>query len=83
MNSPRKTFLALLGLDLVFLLTVFNLIRFSWGVGGGSHWIITPLIGPFVALVFAIYLIDGYRARTDMMSLDYTRLRPPCALLAR
>jgi exopolysaccharide biosynthesis polyprenyl glycosylphosphotransferase len=74
MNRPKKASLVLLGLDTVFLLVVFNLIRFSWGVGGGSHWILVPLIGPFAALVFAIYLIDGYRARTDMMSLDYTSL---------
>jgi exopolysaccharide biosynthesis polyprenyl glycosylphosphotransferase len=74
MNSPRKTLLALLGLDLVSLLLVFNLISSLRGVGGGPHWIVTSLAGPFAILVFAIYLIDGYRARTDMMSLDYTSL---------
>lgn len=74
MNNPKKTSFALLGLDLVFLVLVFNLIRFSRGVGGGADWILIPLVGPFAALVFAIYLIDGYRARTDMMSLDYTSL---------
>ena len=85
MNSPKKTFLALLGLDVVLLLVVFNVIRFSWGVGGGEHWIFVPLVGPLAALVFAIYLIDGYRARTDMMSLDYTSLHAIallCAMLA-
>ncbi len=71
MNSPKKTFFLLLGLDLVSLFLVFNIIRFYWGVGG-AHWIVAPLGWPFAALVFAIYLIDGYRARTDMMSLDYT-----------
>src|SRR4051794_14608382 len=74
MNSPKKTFLALLALDFVFLVVIFNLIRFSWGIAGGAYWILVPLAGPFVTLVFAIYLIDGYRARTDMMSVDYTSL---------
>jgi exopolysaccharide biosynthesis polyprenyl glycosylphosphotransferase len=35
-----------------------------------------PLTGslfvPFVLVVVAIYLIDGYRSRTDMLSLEYT-----------
>jgi len=73
MHHIKKTRLALLALDLGFLLLVFNVLRLSWGVVG-AHWIMWPLVGPFVALVFAIYLIDGYRARTDMMSLDYTSL---------
>ena len=82
MNSPKKTFFVLLGLDLVFLLLTFNLVRFSWGIGGGAHWIIAPLALPFATLVFAIYLIDGYRARTDMMSLDYTSLHAIALLSA-
>ena len=82
MNSPKKTFLGLLSLDLVFLVFVFNLLRYSWGSGGSAHWLVTPLIGPFAALVFAIYLIDGYRARTDMMSLDYTSLHAIALLSA-
>lgn len=73
MNSTKKASFALLGLDLVLLFVVFNVVRYYWGVGG-SHWIATPLLWPFAALVFAIYLIDGYRTRTDMMSLDYTSL---------
>jgi len=85
MNSPKKAFLALVGLDLLFLLTVFNLFRILWGLGGSAHWIAVPLLGPFAALVFAIFLIDGYRARTNMMSLDYTSLHAIaliCAMLA-
>ena len=73
MRHLKKTRFALLALDLGCLLLVFNAFRHWWGIGG-SHWIVWPLLGPFIALVFAIYLIDGYRARTDMMSLDYTSL---------
>ncbi len=82
MNSPKKTLLVLLGLDLVFLVAVFNLLRFTWGLGSVSHWIVFPLLGPIATLVFAIYLIDGYRARTDMMSLDYTSLHAIALLSA-
>ena len=85
MNNPRKTLLALFGLDLLSLVLVFNAISDLRGIGGGPHWILFSLAGPFVFLVFAIYLIDGYRARTDMMSLDYTSLHVIaliCALLA-
>ena len=81
-NTPKKTFFTLAGLDLVFLVAVFNLLRFSWGIGGSAHWIIAPLALPFASLVFAIYLIDGYRARTDLMSLDYTSLHAIALLSA-
>jgi exopolysaccharide biosynthesis polyprenyl glycosylphosphotransferase len=76
MTSPRKTLLALLGLDLVSLAVVFNLISILYlhRPGGDAHFVATPLIAPFVALIFVIHLIDGYRARTDLMSLDYTSL---------
>ncbi len=69
-KPPRRS---LLGLDVVFLVTVFNLVRYCWGLGDGVHWIVLPLLGPLAALVFAIYLIDGYRARTDMMSRSIIR----------
>lgn len=74
MTKLRLIFPALLGLDLIALLAVFNLISYLRGVGADPHFIATPLAAPFVLLVFAIYLIDGYRGRTDMMSLDYTSL---------
>jgi exopolysaccharide biosynthesis polyprenyl glycosylphosphotransferase len=74
MTKVRRIILALLGLDLVAVLAVFNLVTYLRGVGGDAHWLTTPLAAPFLVLVFALYLIDGYRARTDMMSLDYTSL---------
>ena len=74
MPKVRRTVLALLSLDLVSLLAVFNLVSYLRGVGADPHWIITPLAAPFLVLIFALYLIDGYRSRTDMMSLDYTSL---------
>jgi len=35
------------------------------------HLLLAPLAGPIIALVVGVYLIDGYRVRTDMLSLDY------------
>jgi lipopolysaccharide/colanic/teichoic acid biosynthesis glycosyltransferase len=72
MISDRKMTPVLLALDAGALLTVFNLIGYYRGVT--VHFIVSPLIVPLAALVFGIYLVDGYRARTDMMSLDYTSL---------
>ena len=82
MTTVRKTLLALLGLDAVSLLVAFNLTSYLRGVGGDPHLIVFPLVAPFLMLVFAIYLIDGYRARTDMMSLDYTSLHAIAVLSA-
>ncbi len=70
MITDRKTPLILLCLDAVATLVVFNIISHYRGVT--EHFVLTPLLMPFVALVFALYLVDGYRARTDMMSVDYT-----------
>src|SRR5476649_1044528 len=72
MTTDRKTPLILLVFDAVATLVVFNIISHYRGVT--EHFVFGALTIPFLALVFAIYLIDGYRARTDMMSVDYTSL---------
>lgn len=71
MTTARKAFLALLLLDLGSVLMVFNTVSFFRGLSADGRFVVTPLIGPLAAVVFAIYLIDGYRIRTDMLSLDY------------
>ena len=72
MIHSRKISLCLLSLDTAATLAVFNVVSFLRGVSGSL--IVTPLAGPLALLVFAIYLIDGYRARTDMLRLDYASL---------
>ena len=74
MTTLRKSLLALLVLDLLAVVAVFNLVSYLRNIGAEPHFITTPLVAPFLALLAAIHLIDGYRARTDMMSLDYTSL---------
>ena len=74
MTPARKASLFLLGLDIVAVLFVFNSVSYLRGLPMNGPLVITPLIGPMFALAFALYLIDGYNPRTDMISLDYTSL---------
>lgn len=74
MNSARKTSLLLLVMDLTSLLVIFNAISHFRGLTVAEHFMALPLVLPAAAVVFGIYLIEGYSARTDMMGLDYTSL---------
>lgn len=72
MLTPRAYRIVLPLLDAVAVFAIFNLVFWlrgaqPWGVVTG--W---PLLAPYVFLAGALYLIDGYRAGTEMMSLDYT-----------
>ena len=83
MNSERQTPYLLLGLDVAVAILVFNVVARYWGVG--PSYLLEPLFWPILMLVLAIYLIDGYRARTDLLSLDYASqhtIALSCALLA-
>lgn len=73
MATARKLTLLLLGLDFAALVLVFNTVGRLRGIfQGASEPVVAPLLVPCLFVVFAIYLIDGYKPRTDMMSLDYT-----------
>ncbi|HEX2852730.1 MAG TPA: polyprenyl glycosylphosphotransferase, partial [Opitutaceae bacterium] len=72
MTTTRKTAIALLVLDLLAAVTVFNAVGVLRGISTVSSLVLLPLVAPVVALIVAIYLIEGYKARTDMLSLDYT-----------
>ncbi len=72
MNSRHLHTLLLILFDTVAMLVVFNLIAWLRGVAGPGHWLVTSLAGPWVFVLIATYLIDGYRSRTEMMSADYT-----------
>ncbi|MBS0662257.1 MAG: exopolysaccharide biosynthesis polyprenyl glycosylphosphotransferase [Verrucomicrobia bacterium] len=88
MSAARKSLLLLLGLDLLAVLVVFNAVTYLrallhlGSLGAGPHLLLSPLLAPYAVLVVAIYLIDGYRARTDMMSLDYTSMHAIALLSA-
>ncbi len=69
--TPRLSTLLLLLLDLTSALLAFNLVGFARGVALPGAWIVAPLALPMIVLVAAIYLVQGYRPRTDMLSVDY------------
>ena len=72
MSNARRTSLLLLAFDCIATLVVFNVLGTYRGVS--PHFMVTPFLGPLASIILATYLIEGYRARTDMMSLDYTSL---------
>ena len=69
--KARATTLVLILLDIAAVVTVFNLITYARGIGPGRELVTTPLVGPTALLLSAVYLVQGYRARTDMLSVDY------------
>jgi len=72
MNLNRTTAYGLLLLDIAMSILVFNLIGHYRGLPVAEHLLLVPLGPPIIALVLAVYLIEGYKARTDMLSVDYT-----------
>ncbi|MFH1497264.1 MAG: polyprenyl glycosylphosphotransferase, partial [Verrucomicrobiota bacterium] len=72
MKSPRVTAITLLLGDALCLLFFMNVVGMLRGVIPVTTPLLWPLTGPLLLLVGAIYLIDGYKTRTSMLSLDYT-----------
>jgi exopolysaccharide biosynthesis polyprenyl glycosylphosphotransferase len=80
MTTDRKTMLTLLALDVAVAILSFNVIANFRGIT--THPILGPLVFPVFVLVAAVYLIDGYNGRTDMLSLDYFSLHAIAVLAA-
>ncbi len=72
--KSRNLAVLLLGFDVIATIAVFNLIGFLRGAPNAQLLIVTPLLVPAAVLVLAVYLIEGYRAQTDMLSVDYASL---------
>jgi len=70
MAELRKSTLGLLLLDILAIIGCFNGALLYRGLIDGI--VILPLLIPLFISMTAIYLIDGYKAQTDMMSLEYT-----------
>lgn len=68
----RLISLLLLVLDLVCVVLVFHFVGWLRGVWDAGSFAFVPLLGPFAVLFLAVHLIDGYSARTDMLSVAYT-----------
>src|SRR4051812_45472890 len=74
MTRGRYGTLLLVGLDLLWVFVAFNFVAWTRGL---VHWhtlLVAPLVLPMLMHVLAVYLIDGYNPRTDMMSVTYTSL---------
>lgn len=74
MTKARQVTIALVLLDALAVALSFNLVAWLYGVGYRHEWIIAPLFLPVVIHFLGVYLIDGYSARTDMLSITYASL---------
>jgi exopolysaccharide biosynthesis polyprenyl glycosylphosphotransferase len=71
LSTQTKSAVFLLFLDSLSILVVFGLGGYLRGIDIHEFPLEVMLI-PVGLVVAALYLIDGYKPRTDMMSLDYT-----------
>lgn len=74
MTQGRIATLLLVLLDAVAVVVAFNFVAWAWGVLQWEGLILAPLTLPVLMHFLAIYLIDGYSPRTDLMSVTYTSL---------
>ncbi len=74
MTQGRTITLTLVLLDALAVVVAFNFFAWLRGVGDLHDLILTALLLPVLMQFLAIYLIDGYNSRTDMMSVTYTSL---------
>lgn len=81
MIQGRLITYTLVVLDILAVLLIFNFVAWTRGVLDWHHPILGPLLLPVFMHVLAVYLIDGYSHRADMMSVTYTSLHA-IALLA-
>ncbi len=74
MTQGRTITFALVLFDAVAVIVAFNFFAWTRGMVELGDPFLAPLLLPFLMLFLAIYLIDGYNPRTDMMSVTYTSL---------
>ena len=72
MAPPRLTPWLLLLADFVCVVVAFHFMGWLRGPLAIGDFDILPLFWPLAFMALAIYLIDGYSPRTDMLSADYT-----------
>ena len=71
MTASRKAAILLLLSDSAATALVLNAMAWLRGVQPMGTFILEPLLVPIAAVAAALYLIDGYKMHTDMLSLDY------------
>lgn len=71
-SQQRSHSWSLLLLDTIVMFGIFNVFQWFRGLIPFGGWVFQPILIPWILFVAAIYLIDGYRSRTEMMGADYT-----------
>jgi exopolysaccharide biosynthesis polyprenyl glycosylphosphotransferase len=71
-NAQRRNAFSFLAADIASIALIFNAVIYLRGTI--SQPFLWPLAAPVLVFVFSLHLIDGYGARTDMLSLDYASL---------
>jgi exopolysaccharide biosynthesis polyprenyl glycosylphosphotransferase len=74
MTQGRTITAILVLLDTVAVIVIFNFFAWTRGLVDLHDLILAPLLLPLFMQFLAVYLIDGYNPRTDMMSVTYTSL---------
>jgi exopolysaccharide biosynthesis polyprenyl glycosylphosphotransferase len=74
MFRGKQITFALVALDAACVFLAFNLVGYAYGVVNPLAPLVTALQLPILIHLLAVYLIDGYSPRTDMMSLTYASL---------
>lgn len=74
MTQGRFLTAILVLLDAIAVIVAFNFVAWAWGVLQWEGISLVPLTLPILMQFLAVYLIDGYNPRTDMMSVTYTSL---------
>lgn len=72
MKNRRSIALTLLAGDSLCLFFFMNVVGMLRGIIEPTDPLFWPLVGPLLLFVGSVYLIDGYKTRTSMLSLDYT-----------
>lgn len=79
MANIRRSTLGLIALDTLSVWACFNLALYFRELAAPIY---TALLLPWLFCVLSIYLVDGYKSQTDMMSLDYTSLHSIALLVS-
>lgn len=82
MTLGRKAALGLALADIAAVVLVFNVIALLRRIIELNDPILGPLIVPLALLMLSLYLIDGYKIHSDMLSLDYTSVHTIAVLSA-
>jgi len=71
MTSSRRLPLVFFGIDLISTLVVFAALGSLRGIDISLNYLGGVLTAPFLFIVLSLSLIDGYKARENMLSVDY------------